>query len=139
LSYIAYGELEPSDGVPSGTPRLRLKVLKLGTDDVQVYADPVALFGWAPASRRLAFVAGHDNPQLLIGQYSGATLPGSIDAGIPISDLRWVNADHYLFVARVDWEQGAQAGSFDLILAGVDGSSTILASAPQALAYGFSN
>ena len=139
MNYVAYGELDQSGTSPAEGARLWLKVLKIGTDDWVAYPDPEALYGWAPASRRFAFVAGRDAPQLRIGQYSGATLPGSIDAGVPVSDFRWLDTDHYLFVARRNWEQGAEGDSFDLILGSVDGSSTVLTSAPGSIAYDFSN
>jgi hypothetical protein len=46
-----------------------------------------------------------------------------------------VDGDHYLLVARYDWEQGAEGDRFDLILGKIDGSSTVLVSAGDDITY----
>jgi hypothetical protein len=117
--------------------QVQLKVVRLRNGDWQAYPDASALYGWGPHSRRFAFVAGHERPQLKIGQWSGGTIPGSIDAGISVNDVRWVDRDHYLFVARRNGEMGAEEDSWDLILGDISGSSTILASAPDDFSYDF--
>jgi hypothetical protein len=136
LSYVAYGEVlqlgETQDEV-----QVQLKVVRLRNGDWQAYPDASALYGWGPHSRRFAFVAGRERPQLKIGQWSGGTIPGSIDAGISVRDVRWVDRDHYLFIARRNGEMGAEEDSWDLILGDISGSSTILASAPDDFSYDF--
>jgi hypothetical protein len=80
-------------------------------------------------------VAGRDRPQLRIGQWSGETIPGSVDAGGPVHGFRWVDGDHYLFVARYDWEQGAEGDRLDLILGEIGGSSAVLVIAADDIPY----
>jgi hypothetical protein len=136
LTYVAYGEvLQLGDTLAEA--QVQLKVARLGTSDWQAYPDLSALYGWAPGSRRFAFVAGRDRPHLQIGQWSGGTIPGSIDAGVPAHGFRWVDGDHYLFVARYNGEQGAEGDRFDLILGEIGGSSTVLISAADDFIYDF--
>jgi hypothetical protein len=134
LTYVAYGEVLQLGDTPAEV-RVQLKVARLGTSDWQAYHDLSALSGWAPGSRRFAFVAGRDRPQLQIGQWSGGTIPGSVDAGVPVHRLRWVDRDHYLFLARHGWEQGTEGDRFDLILGEIGGSSTVLVSAADDIPY----
>jgi hypothetical protein len=136
LTYVAYGEVLQLGDTPAEV-QIQLKVVRLTNGDWQAYADPSALYGWAPGSRRFAFVAGRERPQLRIGQWSGATLPGSVDAGVPVQDFCWVDRDHYLFVARYNGEQGAERDRLDLILGDIGGSSTVLVSAADVLTYDF--
>jgi hypothetical protein len=103
----------------------------------QAYPDASAPYGWGPHSRRFAFAAGRERPQLQIGQWSGPTIPGSIDAGISVHNVRWVDSDHYLFIARRNGQTGAGEDSWDLILGDIRGASTILASAPDDFSYDF--
>jgi hypothetical protein len=134
LTYVAFGELLQA-GDSEAEVQVQLKVARLGTDDWQAYPEASALFGWAPDSRRFAFVSGRDRPQLLIGQWSGGTIPGSIDAGISVEGLRWVDRDHYVFVARRNGALGAEEDTCDLILADVSGASTLIASTPHSFDY----
>jgi hypothetical protein len=136
LTYVAYGEVLQLGDTPAEV-QVQLKVARLGTSDWQAYHDLSALYGWAPGSRRFAFVAGRDRPQLQIGQWSGGTVPGSLDAGVPVQGFRWVDGDHYLFVARYNGEQGAEGDRFDLVLGEIGGSSTVLVSAADLLTYDF--
>ncbi len=136
LTYVAYGEvLQLGDTLAE--VQVQLKVARLGTSDWQAYPDASALCGWGPHSRRFAFIAGRERPQLQIGQWSGGTIPGSIDAGVPVHSFRWVDGDHYLFVARHNGEQGAEGDRFDLILGEIGGSSTVLVSAADVVTYDF--
>jgi hypothetical protein len=52
-------------------------------------------------------------------------------------DVRWVDADHYLFVVRDDWELGVGGDSWNLILGDVEGSSAVLATTADFLEYDF--
>jgi hypothetical protein len=136
LTYVAYVEVLQL-GETQYEVQLQLKVVRLRNGDWQAYPDAGALYGWAPGSRRFAFVAGRERPQLKIGEWSGGTIPGSIDAGISVHDVRWLDRDHYLFIAGRNGEMGAEEDSWDLILGDISGSSTTLASAPDDFSYDF--
>jgi hypothetical protein len=136
LSYVAYGEVLQLGETPDEV-QVQLKVVRLRDGAWQAYPDASALYGWGPHSRRFAFVAGRERPQLQIDEFSGPSPPASIDAGIPVHNLRWVDSDHYLFIARRNGEMGAEEDSWDLILGDISGSSTILASAPDNFSYDF--
>ena len=139
LNYVAYAEVPRSGIIPMERFPIWLKVMRLKNGDWASYPYYGALYGWAPNSRRFAFLAdtGHQTPHLQIGQWSGRTLPGSVDAGALVSDVRWVDADHYLFVVRRNPELGADGDSFDVLLGDIDGSSTVLASMANPPAYDF--
>ncbi len=142
LNYVAYAEVPQSGIIPTERTQIWLKVMRLKNGDWASYPSYYGvLYGWAPNSRRFAFLAdtGHQRPQLQIGQWSGGTIPGSVDAGTPVDNVRWVDADHYLFVAGRDWEKGAEGDSFDLVLGSVNGSSTILASTDSLPPYDFAS
>jgi hypothetical protein len=127
LIYVAYPEVPSLDTRPTDRVPLRLKVMRLENGDWQSYPYSGSLLGWAPNSRRLAFLGdvGDGTPQLQIGQYSGATRPGAADAGAPVVDLRWADSRHYVFLVREGYGADAVA---TLRLANVDGASTVLAS-----------
>jgi len=139
LNYVAYVETPQSGIIPTERGQIWLKVMRLENGDWASYPYYGGLYGWAPNSRRFAFLAdtGHQRPQLQIGQWSGRTIPGSVDAGTPVSDVRWVDANHYLFVVRRNPELGADGDSFDILLGDIDGSSTILTSMADPPAYDF--
>ncbi|NIO69044.1 MAG: hypothetical protein GTN71_08415, partial [Anaerolineae bacterium] len=141
LNYVAYVEVPQSGIIPTERTQIWLKVMRLENGDWASYLYYGGLYGWAPNSRRFAFVAdtGHQMPQLRIGQWSGGTIPSSVDAGTPVSDVRWVDADHYLFVVRRDPELGADGDSFDILLGDIDGSSTVLATMADFPAYDFAS
>jgi hypothetical protein len=136
LSYVAYGEVLQLGETPDEV-QVQLKVVRLTDGAWQAYPDASAIYGWGPHSRRFAFVAGRERPQLQIDEFSGFNIPASIDAGISVHNLRWVDSDHYLFIARRNGEMGAEEDSWDLILGDISGSSTILASAPDDFSYDF--
>jgi hypothetical protein len=136
MTYVAYVEALRLGETPDEV-RVQLRVVRLTDGAWQAYPDAGELHGWAPNSRRFAFVAGRERPQLKIGEWSGGTIPGSIDAGISVYDVRWIDRNRYLFIARRNGERGAEGDSWDLILGDVSGSSTILASAPDDIGYDF--
>jgi hypothetical protein len=138
LNFMAYAEVPELHlgATPPTESRARLKVVRLENGDWFGYSYYGMLYGWAPKSRRFAFVAdvGDQTPQLQIGQWSGRGAPGSVDAGTPVHDVRWVDADHYLLVA------GRGQDRYDLLLGDVDRGSTILVTVDGALpAYDFAN
>jgi len=139
LTYVAYVELPQPETTPTERGQIWLKVVRLENGDWASYPIYGDFYGWAPNSRRFAFLAdtGHQMSQLQIGQYSGTTIPGSIDAGTSVHDVRWVDADHYLFLVRCDWELGAEGDSWDLTLGDVEGSSAVLATTADFPAYDF--
>jgi hypothetical protein len=139
LNYVAYGEVQQAEDSTPEQVEIWLKVVRLANGDWFAYPDVSALYGWAPDSRRFAFVAGRQTSQLQIGQWSAPTIPGSIDAGVPIQDVHWVDMSHYLFVARRNWEVGAEGDSFELILGDTDGGSTVLVSTADYLVYDFTS
>jgi hypothetical protein len=127
LVYVAFSEVPSLDARPTGRVPLWLKLMRLENGDWMSYPSNGTLLGWAPNSRRLAFLGdvGDGIPQLQIGQYSGLTRPGAADAGVPVVDFRWADSRHYIFLAMEGY--GADAIS-TLRLASVDGASTVLAS-----------
>jgi Tol biopolymer transport system component len=139
LNYVAYVVMQQPEEGSAGEMQSWLQVARLEDGSWISYPGATDLYGWAPDAYRFAFLAGRQVPQLQIGEWSAETVPGSSDAGIPIYDVRWVDADHYLFVVRRDWELGAEGDGWELILGNVDGSSTVLASAADYLRYDFVN
>jgi hypothetical protein len=136
LGFLAYTQLRGSE---SGSPEQVegwLEVRRLGSEDVVAYPDASVFFGWAPDSLRFAFVTGRERPYLQIGQWSGPTVPGSLEAGAPVFSLRWVDADHYLLVTKHNWASGP-GSNFDLALGDISGASTVLASTVEFVAYDF--
>ncbi len=66
---------------------------------------PAATFfyGWSPDSQHFAFLAYPGSeipPQAQVGQLGGDTVPIYDDAEI-VMDLHWVDAEHYLFLAKI--------------------------------------
>ncbi|MDY7075889.1 MAG: hypothetical protein SXV54_03090 [Chloroflexota bacterium] len=139
LTYVAYLEMPQSGTTLTEIDQIWLKVVRLENGDRAAYPIYGDFYGWAPNSRRFAFLAdtGHQMPQLQIGQYSGPTIPGSIDAGASVHDFRWVDADHYLFLVRRDGELGAEGDSWDLVMGNVAGASAVLATTADFPAYDF--
>jgi Tol biopolymer transport system component len=128
LEFVAYAQLRQAEGASPAEAEPWLGVRRLANDDWQAYPYAGNFVRWAPDSRRFAFLAGRESPQLRIGQWSGGILPGSLDSGTPVFDVRWVDAEHYLVVARSRAQRGPARDGWDLILADIQGSSTILAS-----------
>ncbi|NIO68365.1 MAG: hypothetical protein GTN71_04765, partial [Anaerolineae bacterium] len=77
LNYVAYVEVPQSGIIPTERTQIWLKVMRLENGDWASYPYYGGLYGWAPNSRRFAFLAdtGHQTPQLQIGQWSGRTIP----------------------------------------------------------------
>ena len=135
LKFVSYAQMQGQDTGQQVEPWLEVR--RLANQDVQAYPDVSSQYGWAPDSRRFAFQAGRLSPQLRIGQWSGPTLAGSVGAGTPLDDLRWVDAERYLLLVRRDAQKGAEGDLWDLVLADTDGSSTILTSAEDYVQYTF--
>jgi Tol biopolymer transport system component len=128
LEYVAYAQLRQPEDAPPWQAEPWLEVRRLANDDSQAYPYAGNFVRWAPDSRRFVFLAGRESLQLRIGQWSGGTVPGAVDAGTDVYDVRWVDAEHYLFIAGSRAERGPAQDGWDLILADIHGSSTILAS-----------
>jgi hypothetical protein len=137
LKFVAYAQLR---GDVSGAPEQLeswLEVRRLANNDTQAYPEVNSQYGWSPDSRHFAFSAGRQVAQLKIGQWSDSTLSGSVEAGTPVYDVRWVDAGHYLFVARHGTERGAEGDRWELRLGDLHGSGTVLASADDWPRYDF--
>jgi hypothetical protein len=128
LEFVGYAQIRQAEGASPAEAEPWLEVRRLANDDWQAYPYAGNLIRWAPDSRRFAFLAGRESPQLRIGQWSGDTLPGSLDPGTAVLDVRWVDAEHYLVVARSGAQRGPAQGGWDLVLADLQGASTVLAS-----------
>jgi hypothetical protein len=128
LEYVAYAQIRGAEGATPAEAQPWLEVQRLANGDRLAYPHTSDLIRWAPDSQLFAFVAGRDEARLYIGQWSGPTVPGAVDAGTAVSDVRWVDAEHYLFIARSRAQRGPAEGGWDLVLANTRGSSTILAS-----------
>jgi len=137
LEYVAYAQLRQPEGAPPSQAEPWLKVRRLANDDWQAYPYAGNLVQWAPDSRRFAFLAGRESPQLRISQWSGGTVPGGVEAGTPVYDVRWLDAEHYLFVAGSRAERGPAQDGWDLVLGDIQGASTILASMDSYPLYDF--
>jgi hypothetical protein len=134
LSLVAYAQLrQPEDGSAEDA-QLLLQVQRLDNGDWIAFPHPSIFHAWAPDSRYFAFQSGL-TPHLLIGQWSGPTKAGGVDAGTPISDLRWTDAGYHLFLAQRGAEAGEQSAAWELILSDVHGSNTVLTSTERLLRY----
>jgi len=78
------------------------------------------IYGWAPDAQHLAFAAQPD-PQLpfqaQIVQLGGDVVPAYSDTDGAVIDVRWVDADHYLFLAQ-------SPKGWDILLGEMGGSVT---------------
>jgi hypothetical protein len=128
LEYVAYARIRQPEGASLAEAEPRLEVQRLADGDRQGYPHTGDFVRWAPDSLRFAFIAGRYEPRLYIGQWSGPTVPGAVNAGTDVFDVRWVDTEHYLFVARSKAQRGPAQDGWDLVLADIHGSSTILAS-----------
>lgn len=137
LEYLAYAQIRQPEGATPEQAEPWLEVQRLANGDRQAYPYTSNLVRWAPDSQLFAFIAGRHEPRLYIGQWSGATVPGAVDAGTDVSYVRWVDAEHYLFIARSKAERGPAQDGWDLVLADIHGSSTILASMASYAYYDF--
>jgi Tol biopolymer transport system component len=137
LEYVAYAQIRGAEGASPAQAEPWLEVQRLANGDRQAYPYASNLVRWAPDSQLFAFIAGRHEPRLYIGQWSGATVPGAVDAGTDVFDVRWVDAEHYLFVARSKAERGPAQDGWDLVLADIHGTSTILASMDSYPQYDF--
>jgi hypothetical protein len=137
LEFVSYAQMKEEGAGPEYQGEIWLELRRLANQDVQAYPDVYGQYGWAPDSRRLAFEAGRQAPQLRIGQWSGPTVAGSVDAGVSVSDLRWVDAERYLLLTWHGTQEGSEGDSWNLVLGDVGGSSTILASTEDHIPYAF--
>jgi hypothetical protein len=92
------------------------------------------IYGWAPDGQRFAFL-GQPDPQLpfqaQIGQLRGDVVPAYRDAEGAVIDLRWVDAERYLFLAQ-------SPKGWDILLRGGGGTVTGVAGVVGSLpAYDF--
>jgi Tol biopolymer transport system component len=121
LRFVAHLHLDQSD--PTSYPIASLLITSLDDGETALYYPemdtgtqvtldsgekiteyPAAslFYGWAPDSQHFAFLANVDPalpPQALIGQLGVDAAPIYSDAEVVI-DLRWVDADRYLFLAK---------------------------------------
>jgi hypothetical protein len=134
LNLVAYAQLRQPENGSAEDVQLWLQVQRLDNGDWIAFPHPSIFHAWAPDSRHFAFQSGR-TPQLLIGQWSGPTKAGGVDAGTPVSDLRWVDAGYHLFLAQRSAAAGEQSDGWELILSDVHGSNTILASTERFLRY----
>lgn len=135
MAYAEVPELH-SGATPPTEASAQLSVIRLENGDWFGHPSIGGLYGWAPNSRRFAFLAdpGDQTQQLQIGQWSGRGTPGIVDAGVPVHDLRWVDSDHYLVLVGRGQER------YDLLLGDVSRGSTVLTSVESSwLAYDFAN
>lgn len=139
LVFAAYAELKEGESTTLGQPDVWLVINRLGAIDRQAYPELDSFYGWAPGGREFAFSAGQVESQLVIGQWSGPTGYSGVLEGASVEDLRWVNADNYLFVVRHHQEAGAEGDSWNLMLGNVEGASTKLSSAQNYIGFDFAN
>ncbi len=139
LVFVAYAELKQQDGAPSARPEVWLALNRLGTIDRFGFPGLNTFYGWAPGRRQFAISTGSDARQLSILQWSGPTVYSGVLDGASVEDLRWVDGEHYLLVVRQNREAGVEGDSWDLLLGDMQGSSTILASAPDFWQVDFAN
>jgi hypothetical protein len=134
LNFVAYAQLRQPESGSAEDAQWLLQVQRLDNGDWIAFPHPSIFHAWAPDSRHFAFQSGL-SPHLLIGQWSGPTKASAVDAGTPISDLRWIDAGYHLFLAQRGAAAGEQRDAWELILSDVHGSNTILTSAERLLRY----
>ncbi len=144
LRYVAH--LDDGQSVPPSTPIISLLITDLDSGETAMYYPPedtgtqvtldsgetiteypaaTLFYGWAPDSQHFAFLAQSDAaPQAQIGRLGGDTVPIYGDADT-IIDVRWIDADRYLFLASnpKGWDiMRGQIGGPVKSVAGVVGS-----------------
>lgn len=128
LEYVAYAQARLAEGASPAEAEPWLVIQRLANGDQQSHPHAGDVVRWAPDSYQFAFVAGRYEPRLYIGQWSGPILPGAVDSGRFVNDVRWLDAERYLFAARRSGSQGAESERWEIVLAHVGGTNTILAS-----------
>lgn len=112
--------------VEVGLPAENMRELRLATYDGQgewTYQKALQLRfgGWALDSSHFTFKSGGDG-EMWFGNVGAPPMPFAPDP-YGITDVRWVDGTHYLYV-------GQEAGLFDLHLASLEGGLTLLDSVP---------
>jgi hypothetical protein len=132
LSHLAY--LEQAADAPPGSSEGGLLVTSLGDDETITYAAQAHnLYGWSPDSQHLAFLAHPPLPKAQIGQLGSDPLSAYEDPGVATIEVRWIDANRYLFTAIGDQSQS-------ILLGEIGGPSTLVATVPgRSLVYDFSH
>ncbi|MDY6877087.1 MAG: hypothetical protein SWK90_12920 [Chloroflexota bacterium] len=126
LGYVAHLHYDQSD--PQSSPMSSLLITDLDNGEtVTYYPEAALIYGWAPDSRHLAFLAYPPElpPQAQIGQIGGDVVPVYSDANNAIIDVSWVDADRYLFLTQ-------NPRGWDVLLGQVGGPVTAVAGVPGA-------
>ncbi len=112
LRYVAHLHYEQTDAASFPMSSLLITDLNDGEtvtyypqtgsgETTSPYPEATLIYGWSPDSQHLAFLANLPDlaPQVQIGRLGGDIVPVYDDADV-IIDMRWVDADRYLFLAQ---------------------------------------
>jgi Tol biopolymer transport system component len=113
LQYVTYV------GQPSDQPQQdqdALLVTELDSDQTTSYfPQAFAVYSWAPEGQHFAFLSNPELPRAWIGQLGEEAVPAYDDPSNPVVDLSWIDAAHYLVIARTH-------RGWDILLGELDGS-----------------
>lgn len=121
LTHAAY--LEQPEGALPGSSQGSLLITDLDSSEtITYYPQAHNIYGWTPNSEYFAFLTNPQLPQAQIGQLGSDAVPAyaDADADAAVIDVRWVDANRYLFLAQ-------SARGWDIVLGQIGGISTFLA------------
>jgi len=130
LSHVAY--LEQASVALPGSSEGGLQVTNLADGETIPYvAQAQDVYGWSPDSQHFAFLSDPQLPQAQIGQLGSDPVPAYDDADVVAIDVRWIDANRYLFTAITAQGQ-------NVILGEIGAPSTLVATvAGRSLSYDY--
>jgi dipeptidyl aminopeptidase/acylaminoacyl peptidase len=125
--WVAY--LAPAaEGAPGAAGKLLVAVLETGETLVE-YSQVGGIYGWAPDSGHLAFLAQLERPQAQIAPFGGPAAPAHDEPSVVAIDVQWVDAGRYLYLSST-------SNGWSLNMGKIGGSPTTLATvAGRSLPY----
>jgi len=130
LGHVAY--LEQAAGAPPGSNEGGLLVTNLDDGETVSYDEQASnVYEWSPDSQHFAYMTSLQLPQAQIGQLGSDPVPAYEDPNVAAIDVRWIDAERYLFTTIT--EQGRS-----ILLGEIGGSSAVVATVSgRSLIYDF--
>jgi dipeptidyl aminopeptidase/acylaminoacyl peptidase len=118
LSHVAY--LEQVEGARPGSNEGGLLVTNLDDGETVTVAERAQdVYGWSPDGQHVAYMTTVQAPQAYIGRLGSDPLPVYEDPEVAAIDVRWIDAERYLFTTITEQGRSIHLGE-------VGGSSWVL-------------